>query len=70
MEWTAMRQQLEQAKHQAIEAKKAVASGGAGGDEEGDARSALRKSKAEFAPRVADSVGGAAAKALRKTGSK
>ena len=65
-----MNKQLEQAKQQAVDAKKAIATGAGAAEDEDGGRSALRKSKAEFAPRAADSVGGAAAQALLKKGSK
>ena len=62
-----MNKQLEQAKQQAVDAKKAIATGAGAAEDEDGGRSALRKSKAEFAPRAAEgAAGGAASKLLRK----
>ena len=77
-EFQALSQQLAASKDQVLEARKELAlskSGGgaaaaaaaaAGDDDEGGRAVLLRKSKAEFAPRSAESASGTAAKALLK----
>jgi hypothetical protein len=80
-EFQALAQQLAASKDQVLEARKelalsksgsgggaaaAAAAGAAGDDDEGGRAVLLRKSKAEFAPRSAESASGTAAKALLK----
>ena len=69
-EFAQLAAQVEQAKQQALDAKKAVATGAGAADDEDGGRPSARKAKAEFAPRGAAEPSSAAKLMLSKKSSK